>query len=47
MQVQKEICQHHDDAVASVNRHRMSENAFPDLRIAEVFAQGHEGIVFC
>jgi hypothetical protein len=31
MQVQEKIRQHHHDAIPAVNRHRMAEDALPDL----------------
>jgi hypothetical protein len=41
--VQEEIRQHHDDAVAAVNRHRMPKDAFPDLGFSYDFTKtGHE-----
>jgi hypothetical protein len=42
MKVQEEIRQHHHNAVAAVNRHRMPKDAFPDLRFSNEFAYaGH------
>jgi hypothetical protein len=41
MQVQKEVGQHHDDAIPSVERHRMTKNALPNLRITNGFAERH------
>jgi hypothetical protein len=39
VQMQEEIRQHHDDAVAAVNRHRMPKDAFPDLGFVDDLAQ--------
>jgi hypothetical protein len=33
MQVQKEVRQHHHDAIAPIERHRMPEDALPNLRL--------------
>ena len=31
VKVQKEVCQHHDDAITSIDGQRMPKNTFPDL----------------
>jgi hypothetical protein len=42
VQVQEEIGQHHDDAIAPVDRHRMPKDAFPNLGFSNDFANaGH------
>jgi hypothetical protein len=38
MQVQKEVGEHHDDPIAAIDRHRMPENALPDLGFGNDFA---------
>src|SRR4051812_19978397 len=43
MQMQKKVGQHHDRPVAPVVRRRVTEYALPDLRAANVFADGHVG----
>ena len=42
VQVQKEVGQHHHDAIASIVGCRMPEDALPDLRVADVVANRHE-----
>ena len=39
MQVQKEVRQHHNDAVTSIHRHRVPKDALPDLRIPNDFSE--------
>src|SRR5262245_14650315 len=43
MQMQEEIRQHHHHAVAPIDRRRMAENALPDLRFADDFAERCHG----
>src|SRR5262249_52621215 len=43
VQVQEDVGQHHDDAVAPVARRRVAEDALPDLRAADVVADWHGG----
>jgi hypothetical protein len=45
MQVQEEIGEHHDDPIPPVERHRVTEDALPDLGVADGFADGHEGVL--
>jgi len=39
MQVQEEVGKHHDDAVASIDRRRVPDDALPNLRFADDFAE--------
>jgi hypothetical protein len=39
--MQEEVRQHHDNAVSTIVRRGMSEDALPDLRFANVVADGH------
>ena len=40
--MQEEIGQHHHDAIAAIDRHRMPEDALPNLRFGDDFAEaGH------
>jgi hypothetical protein len=41
MKMQKEIRQHDDNPIPPVKRHWMPEDALPDLRITNCFADGH------
>ena len=42
MQVQEEIREHDHDPIPPIERHRMTEDALPDLGVADRFADGHE-----
>jgi hypothetical protein len=39
--VEEEIGEHHHDPVSPVEWHRMPEDTFPDLGVADRFADGH------
>jgi hypothetical protein len=39
MQVKKEVGQHHDHAITTVYRRRVAEDALPDLRVSNNFAE--------
>ena len=41
MEVKKEIGVHHHDPIPPVKRHRMTEDALPNLGVADRFADGH------
>jgi hypothetical protein len=41
MQVQKEVGQHHHNAIAAILGHGMAEDALPQLRLTDHFANGH------
>jgi hypothetical protein len=40
--MQKEVGEHHHDPIPPVERHRMPEDALPDLGVADRLADGHE-----
>ena len=42
MEVKKEIGEHHHDPIPPVKRHRMTEDALPNLGVADRFADGHK-----
>jgi hypothetical protein len=39
--MQEEVREHHHDPIPPVERHRMAEDALPDLGVADGFADGH------
>jgi hypothetical protein len=41
MQVQKEVRQHHHNAIAAILRHGVAKDALPYLRLADHFTNGH------
>jgi hypothetical protein len=44
MQVQKEVREHHHDAIPPIDGHRMPENALPNLRVAYRIAESHDRV---
>jgi hypothetical protein len=45
VEMQKEIGEHHDDAITPVDRHRMPKDALPDLRFVNDFAKAGHGLL--
>src|SRR5207245_2322804 len=41
VQMEEDVGEHHDDAVAAIARRRMAEDALPDLRVADEITDGH------
>jgi hypothetical protein len=41
MQMQEEVRQHHHNSIAAIQRHWVTKDAFPDLRVANRVAERH------
>src|SRR5262249_34027489 len=41
VEVEEEVREHHHHAVAPIDRHRVAEHAFPELRLGDLVNDGH------